>query len=178
MRGKFFIGAFVLSLVSVACTTPPESGKSPSSEAETKKGKTEQTVGIGEPVGVGEVGWIVNDAQRTQLLQSQFGPFGNNKQGNFVVVNFGFLNHSSQPITLNSAAIMLIDERGREFQMDPTAFEYVPPEKLIFLEQVNPGVIRNGIAVFTVAPDASGFRLRVGDAKIFSAGEAYIDLGF
>lgn len=136
-----------------------------------------QTAGIGDVVNVGEVSWLVNDAQRTQELQSQFGEFGNNKQGNFVVVAFNFSNNSSEAVLVDSTSLTLIDDQGREFQADTDTFEYIPPEQLIFLEQVNPGVAKEGIVIFTVAPDASGFMLQVGDTALFSGEYAYINLG-
>jgi hypothetical protein len=50
--------------------------------------------------------------------------------------------------------------------------------KDIFMEQVNPGVTKQGETIFTVAPDASDFILKAGDTDMFADKNAYIDLGF
>ena len=57
-------------------------------------------------------------------------------------------------------------------------FSYIPPEQQLFLENVNPGVSKQGQAIFTVAPEASGFRLQVGDTNPFGGETGEIDLGF
>jgi len=43
---------------------------------------------------------------------------------------------------------------------------------------MNPGVAKQGTAIFQVAPDASGFRLQAGDAKMFTNENGYVELGF
>jgi hypothetical protein len=43
---------------------------------------------------------------------------------------------------------------------------------------VNPGVIKNGEVIFSVAPGASGFKLEISDTNLFKTGKAYVDLGF
>ncbi len=75
-------------------------------------------------------------------------------------------------------SLTLLDGSERESRPDPDSFGYIPNERNIFLEQVNPGVAKEGTVIFTVAPDASGFRLQVGDANLFSNQEAFVDLGF
>lgn len=137
-----------------------------------------ETVGIGDPASVGDVAWVVNGARQRQELKSQFGEFGENKQGNFVIVDFAFTNNSSESVTLDSISLVLLDGQGREFEADTDDFEYVAPEKQIFLEQVNPGVTKEGRVIYTVAPDASDFTLRAGDLAFFSDENAFIGLGF
>jgi hypothetical protein len=43
---------------------------------------------------------------------------------------------------------------------------------------VNPSVTRPGEVIFTVAPDASGFKLQMGDTIPFIDKNGYVDLGF
>jgi hypothetical protein len=47
----------------------------------------------------------------------------------------------------------------------------------VFLNQVNPGVTKQGRAIFDVAPDAKGMILRAGDTNIMTDENAYINLG-
>jgi hypothetical protein len=139
----------------------------------------EQTVAIGEPLAVGEVAWLVTNAvTANQITQEEFGEFGETKQGNFVIVDFEFTNNSNESMTLDSASLALIDSQGRESEPDTDSFGYVPQNLDPFLKQVNPGVTEQGRVIFTVAPDASGFQLRLGDAAFFGAEEGYVNLGF
>jgi hypothetical protein len=46
----------------------------------------------------------------------------------------------------------------------------------VFLNQVNPGVTKQGRAIFDVAPDAKGMILRAGDTNIMTDENAYINL--
>lgn len=139
----------------------------------------EQTVAIGEPLAVGEVAWLVTSAvTANQISQEEFGEFGETKQGNFVIVDFEFTNNSNESMTLDSVSLTLIDSQGRESEPDTDSFGYVPQDLDPFLKQVNPGVTEQGRVIFTVAPDASGFQLRLGDAAFFGTEEGYVNLGF
>ena len=69
-------------------------------------------------------------------------------------------------VTLDTVSLTLIDSDGRKFEADTDTSEYVPMNKDIFLEQVNPGVMKQGETIFTVAPGASGFILKAGDTDI------------
>jgi hypothetical protein len=84
----------------------------------------------------------------------------------------------SSPSTTWTQSLALLDSSDRESRPDTDTFSYIENERNIFLEQVNSGVTREGTAIFSVSPNASGFRLRVGDADILSSEEAYVDLGF
>ncbi len=97
---------------------------------------------------------------------------------NFVVVDFNLTNNGSQAVTLDRVSTALLDSQGRESEPDPDIFGYIDSNKDIFLENVNPGVTRQGEVIFTVAQDAQGFRFRAGDAAFFSSEEGYVDLGF
>lgn len=133
----------------------------------------------GDTLTVGGVQWKVTGAKRAKVLkQREFGQFGNTKRGNFVIVDFVFANVSNEPVTLDRVSLALIDNKGRKSQPDTDTFGYVPSELDPFLEQVNPGVSKAGRVVFTVAPDASGFKLQAGDADLFSDKNGYIVLGF
>lgn len=148
------------------------------SNSDSKSGankEAEQTVAIGEPVTVGDATWQVTEARQANQLTAQF---AEQVQGDFVIVNFDFTNNGSQPLTLSSQSMTLIDSTGRESNADPDKFQYIPRDRNIFLENVNPGVTDQGQAIFTVASGASGFNLQVGDTTAFSYENGYVDLGF
>lgn len=135
-----------------------------------------QAVPVGQSLDVGEVSWVVNGAEQATTLQSQFG--GSSGEGNFVVVDFTFTNNGSEAVTLDTVSLTLVDGQDRRSEPDPDAFEYIEEGRDIFLEQVNPGVSREGTAIFTVAPDAADFTLELGDAAMFSEESGTVELDF
>jgi hypothetical protein len=169
--------------VQQAAEPEPEPEPEPAQQAAEPEPEPEppaaQTVAIGEPLAVGDVAWVVTNATTAnQLSQEEFGDFGETKQGNFVIVDFEFTNNSSESLTLDTLSITLIDSQGRESNPDTDSFGYVPQELDPFLTQVNPGVTQPGRVIFTVAPGASGFKLKLGDAAFFGAEEGFVNLGF
>ncbi len=129
---------------------------------------------IGEPLRVGDVTWVVEDAKIvTELTSSYEKPI----RGNFVVVNFTFTNEGKEAATLDTASLALIDSEGRRSEADPDKFGYIPDDRNIFLENVNPGVTDKGQAIFTVAPGATGFELELGDADLLSDDHGTVPLG-
>jgi hypothetical protein len=162
---------------------------SPAEQAEQNRGAEEQqeaapepepepeppTAAIGETVEVGSVAWQVTGAtQATQLTSDFMEP----KQGNFVIVDFLFTNNGDEATTLDPISLSLLDGEGRTSDPDTDTFGYIPPDKDVFLNQVNPGVTDDGQVIFTVAPGAADFTLEVGDAALFSDESARVDLGF
>jgi Domain of unknown function (DUF4352) len=155
-------------------------GDGGSGSGESRERKAQQAaVDIGQPVHVGEVTWTVTNARQvSEIKEKGFGQFGETKRDNFVIVDFNFTNDSSEAVTLDSASLSLIDSSGNKSEVDPDYSSYVPANKDIFLENVNPDVTRPGEVIFTVAPDASGFKLQVGDTIPFTDKNGYVDLGF
>jgi hypothetical protein len=121
------------------------------------------------------VAWTVRTARQATTLQD---PFGQTREGTFIVVDVNFQNNSDRAVTLDTYSMTLLDSEGRESMPDPDMFLFIPPEQQLFLETVNPGVVKQGQAIYTVALGASGFRLQVGDANPFGGEVGYIDLGF
>lgn len=168
-----FVGCLAVLAGGGGDQNPSGSG---SEEAKRQPGTTKQNpVSIGDPVNAGKVKWNVTNARQATELKSSF---AGRKQGNFVIVDFNFTNGTKEAVTLDTASLTLIDSQGRKFEADTDTSEYVPLNKDIFLEQVNPGVTKQGETIFTVAPGASGFVLKAGDTDMFSDENAYVDLGF
>ena len=133
----------------------------------------QQAVPIGETVETGDVAWTVNNVTQATELSS----LGQKKQGNFIIVDLTFINNGKEPVTLDSSSLAILDDQGRTHETDTDASMYVNPNKDLFLNQVNPGVTKEGRAIFDVAPDAKGLILRAGDTEMFSDKNAYINLG-
>jgi len=128
---------------------------------------------IGETVTAGNVAWTVQSVQQVTELKS----LGQKKRGNFVVVDLIFKNNGDEAATLDSSSLAILDDKGRTSETDPDASMYVPTNQDLFLNQVNPGVSKQGRAIFNVAPDAKGLILRAGDTNPFGGEDAYVDLG-
>lgn len=172
----FLIVAAVLVLGGGGTETAGSDPGGPTAPEEPGEPEQAQTVaGIGATVPVGDVAWQVNDASQATQLSTDY---GESKQGNFVIVDFVFQNNGNEAVTLDSSSVALVDGQGRESQVDTDNFAYVDPNKDVFLQQVNPGVSKEGQVIFTVAPDSADFNLSVGDTNMFGGEDALVDLGF
>lgn len=134
----------------------------------------ENTVAIGEPLAVGEVAWIVTSAEQVTELTDDF---GESETGNFVVVDFEFTNNSSEAVTLDSGMLTLIDSEGRRNEVDTDRLFFVPAERNVIFEEVNPGVTQQGTVIFTVADGASGFTLELAGG-FFATETGIVNLNF
>jgi hypothetical protein len=180
LLGLLTVGGCFALIANVDTSTDSESG---SSEGKQKSGSSkakQAAVAIDEPVIVGDVTWTVTSAKQSRQLTQQgvTKQFADNKQGNFVIVDFDFTNNGSDAITLDNESLALVDSGGSESKPSSDDFLYVPENRRIFLERINPGVTRQGEAIFEVAPGASGFQLQAGDAQMFTDENGYVDLGF
>ena len=157
----------------VITRTPGKTPPIPDSGGQASKPE-ENAVAANEPLTVGDTAWVVTGAEQVTELTDEL---GDTVSGNFVVVNFKFTNNSSESITLDSTMLKLLDSEECENEPDTNKMFYIESERDLFLKQVNPGVTQEGKAVFTVAPDASGFTME--GAGGFSSGETgSINLGF
>lgn len=132
-----------------------------------------QAVPLGETVEVGNVAWTINNVQESTELRA----LGERKQGNFVTVELTFINNGDEAVTLDSESLAIIDDQNRTFETDTDASFYVPTNRDLFLNQVNPGVTFQGTAIFSIAPDAKGLILQAGDTELFTDENAYVNLG-
>ena len=128
---------------------------------------------IGETVTAGKTAWTVSSVQQSTELKT----YGEHKKGNFVIVDVVFKNNGKEAVTLDSSSLVILDDKGRENETDPDASMYVPTNQDLFLNQVNPGVTKQGRVIFDIAPDAKGLILRCGDTNPFGGEDAYVDLG-
>src|SRR3712207_1917298 len=101
------------------------------------------------------------------------------EEGDYVIVDVDFRNNSNQDIRLATPFVTLLDGQGREYEADiEFNFLHVYASENMFVDQVNPGASKEGKIIFTVEdPDASGFKLQVGEARFASDEIASIDLG-
>lgn len=84
-------------------------------------------------------------------------------QGVFKVVTLSIKNGQKDVITVDSNSFKLFDKEGREFSTSSDgqmAFMGNDKMKALFLEQVNPGIEVQGVLVYDVPKDATGFYLQ------------------
>jgi uncharacterized protein DUF4352 len=161
-------------------STQGSSGGDSSQQAQGggQKQSGETTVGVGQTATVGDASWVVSSARSTKQITDQFGALPP-KQGDYVVVNFTFTNNGTDSKTLSPNIIALYDGQNRKSSPDTDTFGYIPQDKNILLNQVNPGVSKDGEVIFSVAPAGSGYKLELSDTNLFSSNpKAYVDLGF
>lgn len=169
------LGLLVLLLIGFAgCAALLSSGDG-GGEApkDTYASKKEQAVPLGETVEVGNVAWTINNVQQSTELKA----LGQRKRGNFVTIELTFINNGDEAVTLDSESLAIIDDQNRTHGTDTDASLYVPTDRDLFLNQVNPGVTFQGTAIFNIAPDAKGLLLEAGDTEMFTDENAYVDLG-
>jgi hypothetical protein len=151
-------------------TTPEDQGGAGHTE-ETTTGQT--TASMGDTVSVGSVQWSATGTEQHNELPSPNGM----DQGNFIIVDLTFVNHTNQDITLATPFFVLRDSQGREFEPDIDAnLNDLYPEEQMFSDQIAPGSTKEGKIVFNVESDSSGFTLQVGEARFSSTKTAYIKL--
>lgn len=128
---------------------------------------------VGEPVTVGNVRWMVQEVQQLDRIVSRVG----SEEGNFVVVDLALENNSNQDVTLATPFVTLVDGEGNEVEADQDRnFTHLDPEKNMFVDQIEPGSTKAGRIIFSVEPDASELRLKVGEGRFASDETGYVDL--
>jgi hypothetical protein len=146
-------------------------------DVEEQKTETaeEPEASVGDTVSIGNVQWTVTEVLRSDMLVSRLGI----EEGDYVIVDVDFRNNSNQDIRLATPFVTLLDGQGREYEADiEFNFLHVYASENMFVDQVNPGASKEGKIIFTVEdPDASGFKLQVGEARFASNEIASIDLG-
>jgi hypothetical protein len=160
---------------SSSSSSSSSSGNSASQNKSQDKGTP--TAKLNEEVKVGDATWVVIKATQETQLRNRFG--GAPKNGNFIMVDFGFRNDGNEAKTLHAGALQLVDSAGRTSDPATDTFGYIPNELNIFLTQVNPGVIQPAEVIFSVAAGGSGYKLLLKDTNLFksSKNQAYVDLG-
>lgn len=145
------------------------------SEVEQTVEPAEQsTASVGDTVTVGDVQWTVTKAEWSDILVSRFG----DQEGNFVLLNVDFWNNSNQDLRLATPMLALVDSEGREYEPDiDVNFFHVYGDENMFVGKVEPGARKQGMIIFPVEPDSSGFKFRVGEAKFASNETRDIELG-
>lgn len=133
--------------------TKPEEDKK---KEETKKEEKKQ-VGIGEPIKVGDVVFIVHGMSNAKNVG---GEFGKNAQGEFLIVDVSVKNEGKKAITTD-ASFFKLKSGDVEYEADSEAAIYANSDNNFFLQDVNPGIENKGKVVFDIPPGTKDLKLQV-----------------
>jgi hypothetical protein len=90
--------------------------------------------------------------------------------GSFVLVDLTVLDRGSAPLVLDAADFTLYDSKGNLYTVNENATNIASlstaNRKNLLTEPLQPGLSRDGIIVFEVPKDASGFTLRVANGYV------------
>ncbi len=130
------------------------------------------TVSVGEPVDLEGTRYEVTSVDTASRLGDEY--FGEDANGEFVVVEVELTNLKDETRTITSNAITLRTAKGNTYEASTDAI--VALDDAIFLEEIQPDLPEKGSLAFDVPPNqVSGSVLRVED--LFSDAYAEIDLG-
>jgi hypothetical protein len=153
----------------------PKPKPKPEPKPKPKPAPEPEYASVGEKVTVDDEAYQVDAASKQNGIHSAL----ENLKGTFVVANFTFYNTGSDTRTLDESAITLKDSQGRTYDVIQDNMMVVPSSKDIFLEDVSPGVYKQGRVYFNVAPTASGFVMVCEHTNwLSSAKPAKVELGF
>ncbi|WP_176772696.1 DUF4352 domain-containing protein [Sporomusa acidovorans] len=113
--------------------------------------------GIGKVKGaiVSDVGVAIAEIKSADSIDSQF--TSTKAQGVFKILYVVASNHQKDAVTMDSASMKLIDDKGREYSHSThgdTALQ-MKGRETFFLEQINPGNTAGGHIAFDVPKDAN-----------------------
>lgn len=114
---------------------------------------------VGQPLVLGAASVAVQTVQRNQDLTARGGP-----PGSFTVLDLSLQNAGAQPVTAEPSDFRLVDERGREYAIDPEASRALNAavrRRNLFDASIPPGGQLATYVAFEVPAEASAVALRV-----------------
>lgn len=139
-----------------------------------------KTVALNEGIQVGEVRWKVLEVNRTETIEPEFGE-PEKARGVFVIVKVEAEMLGKESGTVDASQVAIVDSRGRTFERSTEGRMALSESKgfkeSLFMEKINPNVPISGWAVFDIAKDAAGLKLKIKDLRMFSDEYGYVDLG-
>ena len=170
---------FILACICSGTGTSEKKSGSTAAEEEKNTPSSRQIIGeVGEDVIIKDMRWKileVKDLGNTLKSDNQFTE-DLTTSGKFIMVRFEYENQGKKMKSLST--VNIIDNKDREYTPSSDAYSFISDkERIILLENINPGIIKIGVAIFDVAPDANGLKYVASDLELFSNEKGYIDLG-
>ncbi len=139
-------------------TTTSSQDDGETKQEETKSSEETKTIGIGETATIEDIGFTVQNAESTTTIEADneyTEPVTTDNQ--FIVLDVTINNGQNEAITTDSSFFTLVTEDGTEYspKNDGDLIMVIPNEKMLFLEEINPGLKKDGIVVFEVGSDVT-----------------------
>ncbi|WP_084599530.1 DUF4352 domain-containing protein [Pontibacillus chungwhensis] len=157
------IGAIVVIGIIIAVATGGDDSTTTSTEGtsndqpkeKTKEEQTE-TIGIGETATIDDIGFTVTNAESKTTIEGSdeyTEPVTTDNQ--FIVLDVTINNGKSEAITTDSEFFTLVSNDGTEYspKNDGDLMMVIPTDKMLFFEEINPGLKKEGMIVFEVGSD-------------------------
>ncbi|WP_099363984.1 DUF4352 domain-containing protein [Fredinandcohnia onubensis] len=116
-----------------------------------------QTVGIGQPLMVGDVVFTVTG---TSTATNIGGEYGKNSSGEFFILDVVVKNEGKEAITTDSSFFKLMSG-DITYEADSEAGIWANEDNNFFLQDVNPGIENKGKVVFDIPAGTSNLVLQV-----------------
>lgn len=146
-------------------TDSPEPTASPTPSEPTHAVGETFTVGSGEKT-------VEYTVVSVETASNVGGEYGEDADAQFVVVELKVTNKASESFTVSSNMFTLVDDQGREYDVDTDAMVYA--DDPIIYEQVDPGVTKTGIVIFDVPEDQQTRQLKIKPAGMFSTARDHL----
>jgi hypothetical protein len=183
------IGFGVIGFFMTACCCPiplntdttktGTSSTSPKTKGtQTPAAEEAKTVNVNEDIQVGEVRWKVLEISKAESISGDYGQ-STAASGVFIVVNLEAELLGKESGTIDSSQFAIIDDKDRVFESstDGSSALLWANKETLFFKQVNPNVPITGYAVFDVAKDAVGLKLKIKDLRFASDEKGFVNLG-
>jgi Domain of unknown function (DUF4352) len=126
---------------------------------------------VGQECDLGSASVLIESAERTDALTPDY---ASPMSGDFMVISFAYTWKGDSPVSLGEIPWVLTDGDGTTytFDFDATNNYAVDQNRNTIFEEVQPGVTKPGMAVFSVAPEAQDFTLTITDLANPQAGQS------
>lgn len=143
-------------------------------EAKKKEEEVKETAhAIGEPVKVGDFEYVITAANEDIIIQSN-NQFIDSKEttGKFAIIDYSVKNLDKKARMVDSNLFIVKDEQGNEYEpMVDGDIMMLLGDSNLFLEEVNPGLSREGKIVFELPSEITNYSLEVSSGLGWSGGE-------
>ena len=166
------------SLFAQDAQAPPESDEAPAQQA-SRNVEVLDIPGVGKrDVGiVDEVAYAIIKVEKTPTIGNDFSEL--RADGQFFVLTLQAHNSAKKTHDVNTQAMELLDDQGREF--DPSSQSFMAMagsrgDSVQLIAQVQPGTTKTLTLVYDAPADASGLQLKIPGSLFSASGEAVLKL--
>lgn len=144
-----------------ASASDSASASGSASASASEPATAEMTCDVGQECDLGESTITVTRGEKVQNINTSLG----NYEGTFVLVEYTYTYGGSSPVDVDEPPFQLSDSDGNTYSInfDATSSYEIDNNRSLIYETIQPGVPREGAAIFQVAPDAEDFTLLVAD---------------